>query len=135
MLPAGNFVGKVFRNLMLHHRTISHSLLGIFIFYKILEFIIPKLLNPDYVNTTLVVVSLMIGYISHLIADSLTKEGVPLFFPFQFKIGIPPVKAFRITTGKFVETVIIFPGTLIYIFYMVYIRKEIFLGLIHLIRS
>jgi inner membrane protein len=135
MLPAGNFVGRVFRHLMLQHRTISHSIIGAFIFYKILDIFIPKLLNPDYVNSSIVIVSLMIGYVSHLIADSLTKEGVPLFFPLQFKIGIPPIRSLRITTGKFVETIIIFPGVLIYVFWLIYQKKEIFINLIHLIRS
>jgi inner membrane protein len=135
LLPAGNFVGKILRHLMLEHRTISHSILGVYLFYKLIVFLIPRLLNPAYVNSQLVVASLMIGIISHLIADSVTKEGVPLFFPFKIKIGIPPIKALRITTGKFVESVIVFPGTLIYIFYLIYQRKEVFLSLIHLIRS
>jgi uncharacterized metal-binding protein len=39
MLPAGNFIGKIFRNLMLHHRTISHSLLDR-LSYKILDVLI-----------------------------------------------------------------------------------------------
>lgn len=135
MLPAGNFVGKIFRNLMLHHRTISHSLLGSFIFYKILDVLIPKLFNPNYVNSQFIIISLLVGYISHLIADSMTKEGIPLFFPFQFKIGIPPLKFLRITTGKFMETFFIFPGTVVYIFWLIYSRKEVFLILIDLIRS
>jgi inner membrane protein len=135
LLPAGNFVGKIFRNLMLQHRTISHSILGGFIFYNMLLYIIPKILNPEYVNISLVIASLMIGYISHLFADCFTKEGLPLFFPFQFKIGIPPIKSFRITTGKFVETFIFFPGTLIYIFYLIFTKNEVFLYLIQLIKS
>lgn len=135
MLPAGNFIGRILRNLMLSHRTISHSLLGIFIFYKILVFVMPKLFNADYVNITLVIASLMIGYISHIVSDSLTKDGVPLFFPLQYKVGIPPIRALRFTTGKFVESVIIFPATLVYIFYLVYTKKDIFLNLIYLIRN
>ena len=135
LLPAGNIVGKVFRHLMLEHRTISHSLLGVFIFYKIIQFLIPRLFNPSFVDSGLVIGALMIGIISHLIADSLTKEGIPLFFPFKIKIGFPPIAALRITTGKFVETFIVFPGVLIYVFWLIYTKKEIFLFLLHLIRS
>lgn len=135
LLPAGNFVGKVLRHLMLEHRTISHSLLGGYIFYKILLFLIPKLFNPAFVDSQLVIVSLMIGFVSHLVADSVTKEGIPLLFPFKIKIGFPPFKSLRITTGKFVESVIVFPGILIYIFWLIYSKKEIFLNLLHLIRS
>ncbi len=135
LLPAGNIVGKVLRHLMLEHRTISHSLLGVFIFYKIIQFLVPHLLNPVYVDTNLVIGSLMIGIVSHLVADSVTKEGIPLFFPFKIKVGIPPVKSLRITTGKFVENFVVFPGALIYVFYIVYLKKDIFLYLLHLIRS
>src|SRR3990167_7931732 len=46
MLPAGNLVGRLLRNLMLRHRTISHSFLGIFLFYKLLDFAVPRLLKP-----------------------------------------------------------------------------------------
>ncbi len=135
LLPAGNIAGKVLRHLMLEHRTISHSLLGLYVFFKLFEFLIPKLLNPAYVNTDLVIGSLMIGMVSHLAADSVTKEGVPLFFPFKIKVGIPPIKSLRITTGKFVENFMVFPGVLIYVFWLVYQRKEVFLNLIRLIRS
>ncbi len=135
LMPAGNFVGRVLRHLMLGHRTLSHSILGIYLFYKLFEFLIPKLLNPLYVDSTLVTWSLMIGMISHLVADSITKDGVPLFFPFKIKVGIPPIKSLRITTGKFAENFIIFPGVLIYIFWLVYERREIFVNLLGLIRS
>lgn len=135
LLPVGNIVGRVFRHLMLEHRTISHSILGIYIFFKILEIIIPKLFNPSYVDANLVIASLMIGMVSHLFADSLTKEGVPLFFPFKIKVGIPPIKALRITTGKFAETFLVFPGVLIYIFWLVYKYYPVFLKLVSLIKS
>ena len=59
------------------HRTITHSLifylsLG-FLFY-ILEFFFPILQN----STTI----FMYSYLSHLIFDSMTKQAIPLFYPF-----------------------------------------------------
>ena len=135
LLPAGNIVGRIFRHLMLEHRTISHSLLGVFIFWKLNQFLIPRLFNPAYVNTDFVTSSLMIGMVSHLIADSLTKEGIPLFFPLKLSIGFPPFKQLRITTGKFVETFFVFPGVLIYIFYLIYNKHQIFLDLLKLIKN
>ncbi len=135
LLPAGNLVGKILRHIMLGHRTISHSLLGLYIFHKLLLTLIPKLFNPEYVDSNIIIASLMIGMTSHLLADSFTRDGVPLFFPFKIKVGIPPFKALRITTGKFVETVLVFPGTLIYIFYLIYIKKDVFLNLLRLIRN
>lgn len=119
LLPVGNFVGKILRNLMLQHRTISHSLVGIFFLYQLLMWLTPKILNPSYINANLVVASIMIGVISHIAADMLTKEGVPLFFPFPFKIGFPPFEFLRITTGKFFEKAIIFPGIILYLIWFV----------------
>lgn len=135
LLPVGNFFGNIFRNLMLHHRTISHSILGGFIFYKLLVFITPKLLNPAFVSADIVIASIMIGFISHIAADAVTKEGVPLFFPLPFKIGIPPFAALRITTGKFFEKFVVFPGILAYIVWLVANKKEELLSLVKLIHS
>jgi inner membrane protein len=135
LLPAGNFIGKLFRNLLLHHRTISHSILGIYLFYLLLSYLIPHLLNPGHVDYQIVIISVMIGLISHIFADMLTKDGVPLFFPFSFKIGIPPFKFLRITTGNFVEKFIIFPGITIYILWFIIAQKDIFLSLVKLIST
>lgn len=135
LLPAGNFLGKILRNLMLHHRTISHSIFGGFIFSKLLGFAVPRILNPAYVNANIVVASIMIGFISHIAADMVTKEGVPLLFPLPFKIGFPPFESLRITTGKFFEKFIVFPGVIAYIIWLVANKKEEFLSLIRLIHS
>jgi membrane-bound metal-dependent hydrolase YbcI (DUF457 family) len=51
----------------------------------------------------------MIGIISHLIMDTFTKEGVPWLLPLPFKIGFPPLRSLRMTTGKSVENFIVFP--------------------------
>jgi hypothetical protein len=46
--------------------------------------------------------------------DTLTKEGVPWLLPIPTKFGIPPLKEWRITTGKWVETLVVFPALLIF---------------------
>ncbi|MFH0943552.1 MAG: metal-dependent hydrolase [Candidatus Beckwithbacteria bacterium] len=119
LLPAGNFVGKLLRNLLLQHRTISHSLFGVWIMFQLLYFILPKILNPESVNIHLVVISIMVGFISHLVADMLTKDGIPLFFPLPFKIGLPPVEWLRISTGKFMEKFVVFPATVVYLIWFI----------------
>jgi inner membrane protein len=133
LLPAGNQVGKVFRNLFLHHRTLSHSILGAFLIYEILSFLLAKFLNPAYVNTTLVLLSIMIGYLSHLLADSFTEEGVPLLFPFKFKFGIPPISSWRIKTGKWFEKFVVFPGIVIYIIWFSAVNQAKILDVLKLI--
>ncbi|MBX4197596.1 hypothetical protein KW801_03530, partial [Candidatus Saccharibacteria bacterium] len=43
---------------------------------------------------------------SHLFMDLFTKEAIPLLLPLPVKFGIPPLKAFRLTTGKLGEKLI-----------------------------
>jgi len=119
LLPMGEHLGKIFRKIFLSHRTLSHSLLGLFLIANVLYFLLPKFLNPNYVNAQTVFAAMMIGYISHLFADSLTKEGLPLLFPLKINIGIPPMKFLRITTGSWVENFLVLPGTAAYIFWFI----------------
>ena len=63
--PAGHVIGGVFDKLFLSHRTLSHSLLGVFLVYKLLGWLLPKLLNASYVNVLVVFVAIMTGYLSH----------------------------------------------------------------------
>jgi inner membrane protein len=135
LLPAGNFVGRIFRRVMIGHRTISHSILGVYLIYKGLFFLLPRILNSSYVDINLIVYSLMIGVVSHLFADAFTKEGIPLFFPLKVKVGIPPIKSLRITTGEFFENFLVFPGTVAYIFWTIYIKKEVFVEILQNIRA
>ena len=46
---------------------------------------------------------LLLGYTSHLMADSLTKTGVPLFFPHLARGVLPGAERFRFTTGSVAE--------------------------------
>jgi membrane-bound metal-dependent hydrolase YbcI (DUF457 family) len=55
----------------------------------------------------------MIGVVSHILFDLPTKAGVPLLWPLKWCFGIPPFRFMRITSGKFVENWIVFPGLLI----------------------
>ena len=113
-LPIGKVFGKIIDKLLGGHRYISHSLLGLVVF-GVLANLLLRFLHPimPHVNIQLVWYAFLIGVVSHLIMDMLTKEGVPLLLPIPFKFGIPPLKAFRITTGKHVELFLVFPALLI----------------------
>lgn len=115
LIPGGNLVGRILRKLFIAHRTLSHSILGIVIIYSLTHWVIYKIFNPTFVNPGIVFLSLMIGYLSHLILDSLTEEGIPLLFPIKWKFGFPPIKWMRIKTDHWFERWIIFPGLVIYI--------------------
>jgi len=45
------------------------------------------------------------GYTSHLLADSLTKSGVPLFYPYKKPIRVLP-KSLALRTGSLNETLL-----------------------------
>jgi inner membrane protein len=110
-LPSAHIVGKLFSKLSGGHRFLSHSIIGLagfgYLFKLLLVFIHPLM---PHVDTSLVWVAFMIGYASHLLMDAFTKEGVPLLLPIPIKFGFPPVRKFRVTTGKWVELGVIFPA-------------------------
>lgn len=130
LLPAGNFVAKYARKVFFRHRTITHSLLGGFLLFKGLSLLLPRLFNEAYFDYSIVFLSIMIGYTTHLFADMLTKEGIPLLFPLKWYFGIPPISFFRIRTGSFVENFIVFPGIVVYMFFLVSQYREILLRIV-----
>ena len=119
-LPIGGVLGRVIDKLLGGHRFLSHSLLGFglfgFLSYWLLTFIHPLMMS---VNIDYVWYAFLIGFGSHLIMDTFTKEGVPWLLPIPVKFGVPPLKRLRITTGKRVETLIIFPLLFVLLIWMV----------------
>jgi inner membrane protein len=132
LLPHGDRLGKILRRVFYKHRTITHSLLGFFAIYKFFEWLLPKFLNPSFIDPNIVFACLMIGYVSHLLADSFTEEGLPLLFPLRTKFGIPPIEAWRMKTGKWFENFVVFPGLGVYLIWFIYNNQE---KLIHILRS
>lgn len=110
-LPIGGAVGKIVHDILGGHRSITHSLLGViaigFLAHWLLVFAHPIMPNVDI---DIVLAAFIIGVISHLIMDSFTKEGVPWLLPIPVKFGFPPLKKLRITTGKSIEKIFVFPG-------------------------
>lgn len=125
-LPVGKFFGDIFDKMAGGHRFITHSLLGLAVFgfavHWLLIFLRPILGSVDI---GLVWWAFMIGMLSHLVMDTLTKEGVPWLLPVPVKFGVPPLKAFRITTGKAVETFGVFPALLVFnaLFYWAHYQR------------
>lgn len=122
----GPFVAKVVCPALGGHRNISHSLLGIFLIgfgSKFVFWFIASILTLN-IDPYIVWQAFMIGVISHIIMDLPTKAGVPLLWPFKWVFGIPPVKWLRITSGKFVENFIIFPGLLFWTGHMLYTHQD-----------
>lgn len=114
-LPVGKYIGKIFDHMLGGHRFLTHSILGIgiigYLVWLFLNFLAP--IMPG-INLKIVWWSFMIGILSHLVIDTFNKEGVPWLLPIPIKIGLPPLKAWRITTDGFVENWIVFPGIIIF---------------------
>lgn len=122
-IRGGNVLARLISPLLGGHRFISHSILGVIIFAFLLEWILNLLSSFLIVDMNIVWISFMVGYVSHLITDTFTKDGVPYFFPVPMNFGIPPFRFLRIKTGGFIEKSLFFPLLLItngYLFYTYY---------------
>jgi inner membrane protein len=113
-LPVGHFFGKIFDKLSGGHRFLTHSILGLAIFGVAIHYLL-VFLSPimHSVDTGYVWYAFMIGMASHLVMDSLTKEGVPWLLPVPIKFGFPPIKKLRVRTGHWAEYLLVFPALLI----------------------
>jgi inner membrane protein len=131
-LPIGGIFGKFFDKFLGGHRFLSHSILGAFIFGFAWHYLL-QVLHPSFphMNINIIWWAFMIGFISHLIMDTFTREGVPWLLPIPVKIGIPPLKAFRIKTGGLVENFIIFPGLIIINGILYYKNYRLLLNMLH----
>lgn len=120
---AGSLIGKIISPLFGGHRFISHSILGIIFFGVVLNIFLKAAVNVVLVDMDIVWWAFMIGYVSHLIMDMLTREGVPWLFPLPIRFGIPPLSFLRMKTGGMLEKSFIFPLLLVingYLFYVHY---------------
>jgi membrane-bound metal-dependent hydrolase YbcI (DUF457 family) len=131
-LPVGKYVGKLFDKMSGGHRFLTHSLIGValisYLVYLLLSFLHPIMIS---VNVTIVWWAFFIGIMSHLIMDTLTKEGVPWLLPIPIKFGFPPIKALRITTDHWVENWIVFPLLLIILVVLYFTHYNQILTIIH----
>ncbi|MGB9812381.1 MAG: metal-dependent hydrolase [Thermovenabulum sp.] len=79
------------------HRGIMHSLLGAIITAFIVKMYL-SLQHFNYIipglNEAKITAGLLIGYLSHLLGDMMTKEGIPLLYPLiRRKISIVGIKS------------------------------------------
>lgn len=123
----GSVVGKLIAPLLGGHRLFSHSLFGLWIVGKVVHWLLDASASVILVDMSVVWGAFMIGYVSHLVTDAVTKEGVPLFFPLPFSVGFPPFRRLRLTTGKFAEKALVFPGLVCLNGYLLYHNYGTFL--------
>ncbi|OGK11264.1 hypothetical protein A2768_01235 [Candidatus Roizmanbacteria bacterium RIFCSPHIGHO2_01_FULL_37_16] len=121
--PAGSVIGRIFYPFLGGHRNISHSIVGILFFAWCSKLLLLKIGQVLLVDMNVVWTAFMIGFVTHLIMDTFTQEGVPWLFPVPFKFGFPPLKFLRVKTASFMEKSVVFPGLLFlnaYIYYRFY---------------
>lgn len=113
-LPIGGFFGRAVGKLLGGHRFITHSLVGMALLGFLLNLLL-LFIQPIFPTVQMDIVwwAFMIGMASHLVMDTFTKEGVPWLLPLPFKFGFPPLKRFRITTGKWTENFVALPLLLV----------------------
>lgn len=116
----GPFVAKIICPALGGHRHISHSLFGLVLIGAISRLFLQLLSAIVLIDMQIVWACFMIGVVSHILMDMLTKDGAPLFWPLKWKFGFPPFKFLRCESGKFVENWIIFPGLLVLTGYLLY---------------
>jgi len=130
VLPQGQILAKWLRKIFYKHRTLTHSLIGVYGIYRLLEWALPKFLNALYIDPQIILWSVMIGIGSHILSDSLTEEGVPLLFPLRTPFGIPPVRKIRIKTGRWFEHVVVYPAIWIYLVWFIHGHEQVLLGIL-----
>ncbi len=120
-LPIGGVVGRTIAKLLGGHRFLSHSLIGVVAFAYGFRYLL-NVIHPSFLQLDIGIIwwAFMIGFVSHLVMDTFTREGVPWLLPIPIKFGIPPFKLLRLPTGGFIERFIIFPGLLLFNGYFYY---------------
>lgn len=83
------------------HRGLMHSIVGL---GMITLFVGPMIFYIGWA----VVVAFLLGYASHLAADSATKSGIRLLYPRTQRFHLLP-KPWRFTTGSFAEETLFVP--------------------------
>jgi len=123
----GSVVGRLITPLLGGHRYISHSILGIFLFGAVTGKILELMNTFLLVDMQIVWWAFMIGFLSHLLMDTLTRDGVPWLFPIPINFGVPPLRFLRMKTGGLLEKSFIFPGLLMVNIYFIYTNYAKFL--------
>jgi inner membrane protein len=115
----GKRLGIVSREIQKHagHRRLFHSLVGLALTGAIVwmaqqgvALALARLAWPrtaEGLAANVALAALLVGYLLHLIADSLTLGGVPWLWPAHTRFGFPPQRSWRFRSGSRVEPVVV----------------------------
>ncbi len=131
-LPIGGVFGRFIGKMLGGHRFLTHSLVGVAFMAFLVHWLL-AVLQPimPHVQIDYVWWAFMIGMLSHLVMDSFTKEGVPWLLPIPIKFGFPPIRKFRITTGKGIESFIVEPVLIVLLIAICTVYYHVLVELFH----
>lgn len=86
-------------NEQIGHRTLTHSFVGIFLLLLIL--------SPLFFLGSLILWALVIGYVSHLLIDTVNKAGIELLYPSRLRAWFLNDERYRITVGSREEFILL----------------------------
>jgi membrane-bound metal-dependent hydrolase YbcI (DUF457 family) len=114
-VPMGNIVSRPLTRTLGGHRNFTHSILGVVLFSWLMAWFVQTVFRPGLFDQALFLWSFEIGFIAHLLADAVTVQGIPLFWPLGSNMGFPPrpFHGIRIVTGKWFESLVVVPGVFI----------------------
>lgn len=114
-IPLGGIFGRLTSYTLGGHRNLSHSILGLALFYLLVSWLIDYVPAVDWLSPHYLFIGAIIGFMAHLAADSITVMGIPILWPFGGNMGFPPrpFHGARIVTGKWFENLVILPGTFV----------------------
>lgn len=116
----GSLLAKIVKPIIGSHRMLSHSIIGMATIGFLLKQLLTLMGSVLLVDMNIIWWSVMIGYLSHLITDSMTTDGVPWLLPIRKRFGFPPLRQFRMKTGGIVEHWIFSPGLFVLNGYLIY---------------
>ncbi|KAE9517221.1 Inner membrane protein YdjM [Candidatus Liberibacter asiaticus] len=86
-----SFISKRFKTLSLltscisSHRGFTHSILAVILYKWLIHHFFPS----ELISYQGLQDALIIGYVSHLVADVLTPTGIPLLWPYHWRFCLP----------------------------------------------
>lgn len=121
-IRGGTLISPILAPILGGHRFISHSLVGLLGTAWLLKHLLAALNTVLLVDMNVIWWAFMIGMVSHIFTDMLTRDGVPFLFPIPWEIGIPPFRFLRMRTGGLIEKSLVFPGLILTNAYLIYLN-------------
>jgi inner membrane protein len=108
LVPVGQgLLAEIGERLFGRHRSISHSVLGVIIMGYVSHWLIFMIPPENGLALGFLWWAYMISLVSHLFADAVTRDGIPLLWPITWRFGFPPIKFLRMKTGGWVEIFVV----------------------------